>query len=111
MPPKCQYCGAYHEEMCSRIKSIEYHANGTIKLISLHDPPKPDASSISSRQAAAADAESVIDAYSRGVTAGKLEALQYTPEERERYGRWAAINWPAAASPKPAADAKGKQDV
>lgn len=30
------------------------------------------------------------DAYGRGVTAGKLEALQYTPEEQERYGKWVA---------------------
>lgn len=27
-------------------------------------------------------------AYGRGVTAGKLEALNYTREERERYGQW-----------------------
>lgn len=27
-------------------------------------------------------------AYGRGVTAGKLEALKYTPEERERYRKW-----------------------
>lgn len=32
------------------------------------------------------------EAYGRGVTAGKLEALQYTPEERERYGRWISDN-------------------
>jgi Lar family restriction alleviation protein len=29
------------------------------------------------------------DEYGRGVTAGKMEALKYTPEERERYGKWA----------------------
>jgi len=27
------------------------------------------------------------EAYSKGVTAGKLEALKYTPEEREAYGK------------------------
>lgn len=31
-------------------------------------------------------------ARSEGVTAGKLEALAYTPEEREIYGKWAASN-------------------
>lgn len=30
------------------------------------------------------------ESYGIGVSAGKLEALQYTPEERERYGKWAA---------------------
>lgn len=34
MPPKCQYCGNYHEQICPLIKQIEYHDNGTIKLIS-----------------------------------------------------------------------------
>lgn len=29
-------------------------------------------------------------AYGLGVSAGKQEALKYTPEERERYGRWVA---------------------
>lgn len=31
--------------------------------------------------------------YSQGVTAGKIEALKYTPRERKAYGRWAAANW------------------
>jgi len=30
--------------------------------------------------------------YGRGVSAGKAEALKYTPEERENYGRWVAEN-------------------
>lgn len=41
------------------------------------------------RQLAAAVAE-LAEAYGRGVSAGKTEALAYTPEERERYGRWVA---------------------
>lgn len=35
-------------------------------------------------------ADAYADAYGRGVSAGKQEALRYTPEERERYGRWVA---------------------
>lgn len=30
------------------------------------------------------------ESYGIGVTAGKREGLKYTPEERERYGKWAA---------------------
>lgn len=37
----------------------------------------------------------LTEEYSKGVTAGKLEACNYTPEERERYGKWAAegLEW------------------
>jgi hypothetical protein len=34
--------------------------------------------------------------YGRGVTAGKLEALKYTPQERQRYGKWALGEIPAS---------------
>lgn len=35
--------------------------------------------------------------YGRGVTAGKLEALKYTTDERERYGKWVAESRVATA--------------
>jgi len=42
--------------------------------------------------------EQLSEEYGRGVSNGKLEALQYTPEERERYGKWVAQSgWPVPA--------------
>lgn len=38
------------------------------------------------------DNEKLREEYGRGVTAGKLEALAYTPEERDAYGRYVAAN-------------------
>ena len=39
----CQYCGAsHHPEACPRVKSIEYHDNGTVKKVELHPPPAPE---------------------------------------------------------------------
>lgn len=32
----CPYCGVYHATMCHRVKSIEYHQNGTVKRVELH---------------------------------------------------------------------------
>ena len=33
----CQYCGqSHHSEVCPRVKSIEYHRNGTVKKVELH---------------------------------------------------------------------------
>lgn len=29
----CQWCGNYHTEVCSKVKKIEYHRNGTIKSV------------------------------------------------------------------------------
>ena len=34
----CGYCGCYHQGICSRIKSIEYYPNGTMKKIEYHAP-------------------------------------------------------------------------
>jgi hypothetical protein len=34
------------------------------------------------------------EAYGLGVTTGKMEALKYTPEERERYGKWSGGKLP-----------------
>jgi hypothetical protein len=34
--PTCQHCGFMHSGVCSRIKSIEYYANGTIKRVEYH---------------------------------------------------------------------------
>ncbi len=46
----------------------------------MSDERKPSDATISKEDAA----------YMRGVTDGKLEALKYTPQERENYGRWIA---------------------
>ncbi len=32
----CPYCGVYHATMCHRVKTIEYHQNGTVKRVELH---------------------------------------------------------------------------
>ena len=36
----CEYCGlsVTHSGVCPRVKSIEYHANGTVKRVEFHDP-------------------------------------------------------------------------
>jgi len=36
----CVYCGAIHDTLCSRIKAIEYHPNGTIKRVELFGTDK-----------------------------------------------------------------------
>lgn len=33
----CLYCGNYHNGMCWRVKSIEYHENGAVRKVELHD--------------------------------------------------------------------------
>jgi hypothetical protein len=33
----CPYCGLYHAGVCLRVKSVEYHENGTIKRVEFHD--------------------------------------------------------------------------
>ncbi len=33
----CQYCGAYHNAVCPRIKTIEYYPDGTVKKVELYD--------------------------------------------------------------------------
>ena len=33
----CGYCGAFHSTTCPRVKSIEYHQNGTVKRVEFHD--------------------------------------------------------------------------
>ena len=37
-PVACPHCGTYHIATCPRIKAIEYHTNGTVKRIELHEP-------------------------------------------------------------------------
>ena len=32
----CGHCGCYHQGICSRIKSIEYYPDGTLKKIEYH---------------------------------------------------------------------------
>jgi hypothetical protein len=34
----CKHCGLIHDEVCSRIKSIEYYQDGTVKKVEYHDP-------------------------------------------------------------------------
>lgn len=34
----CPHCGLMHETTCPRIRSVEYHENGTIKRIEFHAP-------------------------------------------------------------------------
>lgn len=35
---RCEYCDGYHRSLtCVRIKSIEYHENGTVKRVELKD--------------------------------------------------------------------------
>jgi hypothetical protein len=37
--PLCEFCGQYHpHQTCWRIKEIEYHQNGMIKRVVLHEP-------------------------------------------------------------------------
>jgi heterodisulfide reductase subunit C len=38
-PSNCPHCGGYHTGTCPKIKSIEYHENGTIKKIEFKDEP------------------------------------------------------------------------
>ena len=33
----CQYCGKYHPGICPRIKSVEYHDNGTVRRVEFYD--------------------------------------------------------------------------
>ena len=34
----CSYCGAYHQGVCPRVESIEYHGDGSIKRVTLRPP-------------------------------------------------------------------------
>lgn len=36
--PACVYCGAWHSGTCPKVKSIEYHENGTVKRVEFHNP-------------------------------------------------------------------------
>jgi hypothetical protein len=36
-PKACGHCGGYHNGACPRIKSVEYHPNGTVRRIEYHD--------------------------------------------------------------------------
>ena len=41
--PPCHWCSAggtliYHNGPCPRVKSVEYHKNGTIKKVEFNDP-------------------------------------------------------------------------
>jgi hypothetical protein len=39
---KCPHCGLCHRGPCPRVRSIEYHRNGTVKKVEYHDPlPQP----------------------------------------------------------------------
>ena len=38
----CSYCGAYHNGMCPKVRSIEYYPNGTIKTIEFFDVEKQE---------------------------------------------------------------------
>lgn len=40
-PPRCAHCGQWHDGVCSRVKSVEYYPNGTVKKIKYHDSPPP----------------------------------------------------------------------
>ena len=36
-PGRCYYCGAYHEGVCARVASIEYHPDGTVRKVTFHN--------------------------------------------------------------------------
>lgn len=38
---QCGHCGAIHSGVCPRIKSIEYHPDGTMKRVEYHNPNPP----------------------------------------------------------------------
>ena len=43
--PTCAYCGVWHSGTCPKVKSIEYHPDGTVRRVEFHDPnptPQPD---------------------------------------------------------------------
>lgn len=33
----CPWCGSWHNGVCARVESIEYHENGQIKLVRFRD--------------------------------------------------------------------------
>lgn len=35
---RCSHCGLLHLTTCPRIRSIEYHPDGTVKRIEFHEP-------------------------------------------------------------------------
>jgi hypothetical protein len=37
----CPFCGGIHNEVCSKIKSIEYNPDGTYKKVDFHPPGFP----------------------------------------------------------------------
>lgn len=43
---KCPHCGMIHETTCSRIKAIEYNADGSVRRIEFHVPQPLSAASI-----------------------------------------------------------------
>jgi hypothetical protein len=34
----CGWCNGFHDGPCPRVKSVEYHENGTVKRVEFHDP-------------------------------------------------------------------------
>ena len=32
----CGYCGQWHDNVCPRVKAMEYHPDGTIKRVEFH---------------------------------------------------------------------------
>jgi hypothetical protein len=36
-PRLCNYCGMLHTGLCSKVKKIEYHENGTVKIVEFFD--------------------------------------------------------------------------
>lgn len=39
---ECGHCGGWHSGACPRVKSIEYHRDGTVAKVEYHDPnPAP----------------------------------------------------------------------
>lgn len=37
-PNRCGYCGCYHTGICSLVKALEYHPDGTLKRVEFHSP-------------------------------------------------------------------------
>lgn len=35
-PGRCYYCGCWHQGVCGRVESIEYHPDGTVKKVTFH---------------------------------------------------------------------------
>lgn len=35
--PSCRYCGCWHNGTCPKVKAIEYHPDGSVRRVELHE--------------------------------------------------------------------------